>query len=337
MKTKQVFALILSCLLTGWAFAQDIHFSQYDFSPLHQSAANTGNFKGDYRFTAIHRNQYRSVTVPYKTIGASFDMKLGMHDDARGFWSAGLLFEQDKTGDANFGTLNAEVSVAYHLFIDADKKQEIVLGIQPGFFQNGLDFGNLYFGNQYDSTFYNPAIANGESLDNSKHAAFNFNAGVVYRYAFTDESDAQLVIGLNHINQPGITFYNDTVSLFMRMTGELLFNFKLNDQISLQPQVLYYNQKKFRQWNAGSNITFRTNATEYKSYRFLAGVFIRPKDAVIARIGVGYNNLDIGFAYDFNTSDLKRASNGRGAYEIALKYIITKVKPLKKNPPCPVY
>ncbi|MFZ7168732.1 MAG: type IX secretion system membrane protein PorP/SprF [Bacteroidota bacterium] len=111
----------------------------------------------------------------------------------------------------------------------------------------------------------------------------------------------------------------------------------LSEKISLQPQVLFYRQGKFSQLNGGANVQLHSLENNFKNFRFSAGVFYRNKDAVIARIGAGIGNLDAGFAYDFNTSDLKRASNGRGAYEVALSYIITKVKPLKKNPPCPVY
>lgn len=315
--------------------AQDVHFSQFDFSPLHQSAANTGNFSGDYRLTAIHRNQYRSVTVPYKSVGASFDMNHNLTDDKMNYWSSGIMFEQDKTGDAGYSTLDMEVSVAWNKFMDSEKKHRITIGIQPGWFQNGLDFSELYFGNQYENTAFNPSLPNNENLDQTKHSNFNLNAGLSYRYAFSEESDAQLVIGANHLNKPNLSFYGDKAPLAIRFTALALFSLKVRENIFLQPQLLYYNQNKFNQLNGGANICFRS--ADAKKYRFLGGVFYRNKDAVIGRLGAGYNNLDIGFAYDFNISDLKRASNGRGAYEIALTYIIHTVKPIKNNPPCPVY
>nr|HMT30619.1 type IX secretion system membrane protein PorP/SprF [Bacteroidia bacterium] len=60
-------------------------------------------------------------------------------------------------------------------------------------------------------------------------------------------------------------------------------------------------------------------------------------DAFIASAGVEYNNLSVGASYDFNTSDLNTASNGKGGYELSLIYIIRKVKPLGIKPPCPLY
>ncbi len=105
----------------------------------------------------------------------------------------------------------------------------------------------------------------------------------------------------------------------------------------LVPQVLWYRQGKFNKFNGGACIQLITPEYEARNYNIQAGLFYRSKDALIARLGAGTGNFNAGFAYDFNISDLKRASNGRGAYEIALSYIIIKVKPLKINPPCPVY
>lgn len=333
---KKIFLHIaIVFLFAEFASAQDVHFSQFDFSPLHQSAANTGNFNGDYRFTAIHRNQYRSVTVPYKSVGASLDMNHKLTDDKMSYWSSGLMFEQDKTGDAGYSTLDIELSVAWNKFLDNDKKHRITIGLQPGWFQNGLNFSELYFGNQYDNGSFNSNLPNNENPEETKHSNFNLNAGLGYKYIFSEMSDMQLVLGFNHLNKPNLSYYGDKSPLNMRFTALALFDIRMSERIFIHPQLLYYNQNKFNQINGGANVTFHSADT--KDYRFTGGVFYRNKDAIIGRLGAGYNNLDIGFAYDFNISDLKRASNGRGAYEIALTYIIHTVKPLQKNPPCPVY
>lgn len=337
---KRNFALYFSAVLllsTSWCLAQDTHFSQFDFSPLHQNAANTGKFKGDYRLTAIYRNQYKSVTVPYKTMGASFDANINLTDDARGYWSAGLVVEQDKTGDGNYKTFDAEFSAAYNYFVDDDKRHLVTIGLQPGITQHQLDFDQLYFGNQFNSTYFDPTLPNNENLSSTSNSLFNINAGVGYTFKFNETSDVQAGIGMHHINQPNLSFYSDKAPLNARLTGELAANVMLTENIYVHPQLLYYSQNKFQQINGGANVSFRKAKSESSSYRFSLGAFYRAKDAAIVRVGLGYNNLDIGFAYDFNTSDLKKASNGRGAYEVALKYIITKVKPVKLFPPCPVY
>jgi type IX secretion system PorP/SprF family membrane protein len=334
---KLLLSLTIGWLLGGTTDAQDVHFSQYDFSPLHQSAAQTGNFNGDYRFTAIHRVQYRSVTVPYKSIGASFDMKINANDEKRSWWSTGLVFENDVTGDARYKTTNVEFSLAWNGFIDTYRKHQLVLALQPGWMQNGLNFSELYFGSQYDGDNFNPNLPSGEYLNRSGSSNFNINAGLGYHYHFSETSQLQLTLGWNHINQPSITFLNDSAKLLSRYTGVGSINVKLSDRLVIVPQVLWYRQGKFNQFNGGACLQLITPEYEARSYSIQAGLFYRSKDALIARLGAGTGNFNAGFAYDFNISDLKRASNGRGAYEIALSYIIIKVKPLKINPPCPVY
>jgi hypothetical protein len=55
--------------------AQDIHWSQFQSSPLNLNPALSGFFDGDYRFVLNHRNQWKSVTTPYNTFSGSIDMQ----------------------------------------------------------------------------------------------------------------------------------------------------------------------------------------------------------------------------------------------------------------------
>jgi hypothetical protein len=48
--------------------AQDIHFSQFSFSPANLNPAYTALFDGDVRFVANYRNQWFTVPVNYNTV-----------------------------------------------------------------------------------------------------------------------------------------------------------------------------------------------------------------------------------------------------------------------------
>ena len=52
-----------------------------------------------------------------------------------------------------------------------------------------------------------------------------------------------------------------------------------------------------------------------------------------------YKSLNVGIAYDINTSDLNSISNYRGGFEIAANYIIKIYKPAVPKPKviCPRY
>ena len=93
--------------------AQDIHFSQYDNSPLNLDPALAGHFDGDYRFVLNHRNQWASVTVPYKTFSGFFDTKIPFEKLKKGTFGAGIILNNDKAGDSQLGIFQANVLLSY--------------------------------------------------------------------------------------------------------------------------------------------------------------------------------------------------------------------------------
>src|SRR2546423_15102737 len=53
--------------------AQDTHFSQFFEAPLLRNPSLAGLFEGDIRVQGVYRNQWASVTTPYKT--GSFNLE----------------------------------------------------------------------------------------------------------------------------------------------------------------------------------------------------------------------------------------------------------------------
>ena len=95
------------------ALAQDIHFTQFDAAPLVINPAFTGMFDGQVRATAIYRNQWASVTVPYVTYGAAVDLPI--YTDKNGdYLAAGLQLYKDQAGDGNLSNFTGMASIAYH-------------------------------------------------------------------------------------------------------------------------------------------------------------------------------------------------------------------------------
>ena len=324
-------------LCTSYLFSQDIHFSQYYCSPLVINPAKTGNFDGDYRFTGIHRNQWKSVTVPYKTFAGSFDMRINEFEESKGFFSAGVLFDNDKAGDSDFGLTEGALSFAYSFYLDENKRQMITAAIQPAFAQKSINYSNLTFDNQYNGDIFNAASPTGENFDKSSITYFDINTGINYLYRNEDKFAVSAGVGIQHLNKPEQNFFSDKVTLFPRIAADFNLGIKVADRLFVLPTVLYQSQGKFNELNGGANLKLELSKSEKNAMALYVGGFYRSKDAAIARIGFDYNNLHLGFAYDFNTSDLDVASNGKGGYEMALVYIFKKVKPLKLNPPCPVY
>ncbi len=79
------FQLIVACFLPGISPAQDIHFTQIYMSPLTLNPAMAGAI---FKKQALinYKDQWSSITTPYKTFAASYDMRLNKKKDKKGFW-----------------------------------------------------------------------------------------------------------------------------------------------------------------------------------------------------------------------------------------------------------
>src|SRR5262245_27634885 len=89
---------MLSC------FSQDVGYSQFYDQPLLRNPALAGVFTGDARFTASYRNQWESVTIPYRTFGFSAEFKVPLHLVENDNATFGLQLLRDVAGTSEFST-----------------------------------------------------------------------------------------------------------------------------------------------------------------------------------------------------------------------------------------
>lgn len=330
--------LIFVCLFISTAYGQDIHFSQFGKSPLNLNPAYSGFFEGDFRISGIHRKQWKSVTVPFKTFSGSFDMKHGFASDENAWLGIGLVLNSDKAGDSDFGITQTGINLSYISGIGSSGEHFAAFGLQPSFTQQSLNYTKLTFDNQYDGDVYNPAISPAEIFSNDKFVYFDLAAGITYLYKPTERFHIAGGISIHHLLKPSYSFYESSdAKLPVKTSIDLRSSIGITDKMFLLPAVLFSTQNKFHETVPGANLKFIMNEKPGKKINLYAGLFARTGDALIPMVGLDYNELNLGISYDVNTSDLKRASNSRGGYEIALTYIITKVKPIGIKPPCPVY
>src|SRR6476469_10716487 len=96
-KPAMLIYILLQC--GGVNYAQDISFSQFYDQPLLRNPALAGIFTGDVRFTASYRNQWQSVTIPYRTFGLSSEIKFPVQIMGRDLTlTAGLQLLRDVAG-----------------------------------------------------------------------------------------------------------------------------------------------------------------------------------------------------------------------------------------------
>lgn len=318
------------------ARAQDIHFSQFDLSPINLNPALTGQFVGDYRFVGNYRTQWSSVTVPYNTF--SFGA------DARNFlpqknYAGGIQINQDVAGDSRFRTFQANVSGSYLMPISDDSTQNLSFGLQTGFTNKNIDYDPLYFDVQYDGYAFDPTLSTQESFNNSSKTYVNLNTGIAYFNQIEKRKSIRAGIALFNITKPDQSFYNEAaIKLDRRLVIHANAEWKVSDKINVLPSLLYMRQGKYSEFNFGGSAKYIL--TDFIGlYRTVwLGMYYRNQDAGFITAGMDYDNWKVGVSYDINTSSLVPASRRRGGLELAVIYIINKT-PFKRvqHRVCPDY
>lgn len=326
---SSIFFILGLCLPAGM-LAQDIHFSQFWMTPMLLNPAQAGA-QQNLRAIANYRSQWSSVAQPYTTGNFSFDTKLGKKDK-KAFSGIGLNISQDKAGDAQLKTFQANLSYACHVRIN--DKSTIGAGLYGGMFQRSISTTNLQWMNQYDGTSYNSSLPSGETSSANSKSAFDAGAGIHYEYGKgekyltgNDHKKFSMGVSMFHLNRPSYSFYNSGEKLPIKTVAyanaELGFG---NSDLSLVPGVVFSQQGASSELLIGTMLQYQFKSdSKYTGYvhgsTLSFGAYYRSSDAVIATMLLKLSQFAIGLSYDVNTSGLTAASKGRGGFEISLRFV----------------
>ncbi len=318
------FASILSTSL----FGQDIHFSQFFNVPLAWNPALIGQFDGQYRAHGVFRQQWRSVTIPYRTFGAGGDARdfAGVEGLGVGAW----LFN-DRAGDSRLNQFHLDLGASWTQRFGATREHGVTVGAQVGFTSLTIDNSALTFDSQYNGFYYDPDRDNGESFSRYGMAHPDVHAGIVYRFAPAARRLLQVGFGLYNITRPGIGFLGEPdVSLDRRGSFHMLLSIPLNAKLDLMPMMSHQKQGTLKELDMGANLRYILLDRYGLKRAVLFGPHLRAADAGYLFAGFEYDDWSLGVSYDINTSDLVPASRNKGAIEFTL------VRIWKKRPAVPV-
>ncbi|MDQ3191139.1 MAG: PorP/SprF family type IX secretion system membrane protein [Bacteroidota bacterium] len=337
IKQIQLFFLIfvIAVFSSNNLYSQDIHYSQFLAAPYNLNPALTGAFDGDTRFTANQRTQWKSVSVPYQTIGGFVDFRnIGVKN-----FHPGISIYNDKAGDSRFGTLQLNLSGAYSKQLDANNRHELTAGIQTGITQRRINYTNLSFDNQYNGSHYDPSLSTGENFAKQGYLYFNLNTGLMWSFKINEKFKLRSGAAIFNINKPDQSFFNqEKINLDRRVTVFVNAEVVLNPRMNLQPSLMLMGQGKFREYLLGSSLKYTLENVQGKYTAIYAGSWFRLKDAGYILLGMEYDNVNVGISYDFNYSNLVPASNYRGGFEVSVIYILRKFVPDKtKYKVCPSF
>ena len=326
--------LIFPAMFFGISNAQDLHYSQFYNSALNLNPALTGIFNGDVRAMANYKNQWSSVPVPYMTFTGAADMKIYNKRNEYSFFSGGLLFDYDQAGDSQLSLASLGVSGAYTLPVSSS--MYFTLGGMVGFANRNFKTVGLQFSSQWDGDRYDPGLATNEPPGTST-SFLDLAGGANIRWQKSSRTHLDVGLGAFHLNRPNQAFYDgNEAKIPMRISLHGISSFQVAESIDLILNAMHQIQGPYDETVLNAQGKIYLNKNKGKELTVYLGGGIRLGDAFYPKFAVEYNNLYVGLNYDINYSDFSHATNGRGGPEIAVRYIITKVKPLSTRV-CPIF
>jgi type IX secretion system PorP/SprF family membrane protein len=313
-------------------FAQDVHFSHMEFSPMSLNPGLAGA-NGPMQGIVNYRSQWNSVADPYKTIAASFDARF--NDKKRnksGIIAGGINFYNDQAGDLKVNTNNVNLNLAYHLILD--KSSTLGLGIYSGFGQRSISPEGGKWASQYDGNAYNPSLSSGEVFNSPSFSFFDAGAGLVYTYkngaGYMNQNKQRFInggIAFYHVNRPNYSYINNgEEKLYMRISGFVNANIGIaNTRGSILPGIYYQRQKSAQEIYFGANYKYNLHEGSRhtgftRPMALYIGLFGRVKDALVGKLMFEYDQFSAGFAYDINISSLTEVSRSKGGFELFLRF-----------------
>jgi len=295
MNQRVLFSLLVFTVFFSDLRAQDPQFTQFYANPLYLNPAFAGTARCP-RISMNYRNQWPALSGKYVTYSVSGDM----HIDALA-GGIGVLVTQDDQANGTLKTTNASLLYSYQAVIN--REFSLKFGLQATYMQKSLDVASLNFGDMIDPRRGFVWNTN-EAIPSNNKTAADFSAGLLgysknYFFGFA----------AHHINQPdeGLLGTSKLPVKFTAHAGAII-ELEKGGESYISPNILFQSQQKFNQLNLG---------LYYVKGPFVAGLWYRNADAVIALIGIKNDNFQAGYSYDITVSQL--AGNTGGAHEISVQ------------------
>jgi len=332
MKTfcRMILIVCIAMQMHTAAVAQDVGFSQFYDQPLLRNPALAGIFTGDIRLTASYRNQWQSVTVPYRTFGLSSEIKFPMQIMGRNLTlTTGLQLFRDVAGTSEFSTTQA--MPALNLSIPVSENSFVSVAFMGGLMQQRFDPSKLILNDQFvanSNGSFTILPYTSQVFTNTNVNYFDLSTGISYSTSFNENTDFYVGAGLFHVTSPKVGFVEDKQIV---LNKKIAFNAGLSSRIGDRDELILYGDyfgqydKDFKyvginSFQAGIMLNHDLAVFEDDDKGITAGVLYRLDDAIIPVIQLHLAKFTIGTSYDVNISKLAVASQSRGGLELTLSF-----------------
>ena len=310
---KSLLAILVSLCAASVIRAQDVHFSQFYYSPFTLNPALAGAMDGTFRFGGIYRNQWSSITSPfvYSTPSISGDVKLFSGGCNKNYLGVGLLLQNNRSGDGFLSNHSGMLSLAYHQALDAEGNYHLAAGMQGGIVQKSIDFRKL-----------NPGPGVNPASFDSQISYLDVAAGVALFGVPNSHCSFQIGASVFHLNTPKESFFENSDNQVDRRYvahGSLTLS---TGKFYFFPSAQYQFQNSDQEFVYGSNFGFNINQSVGIPRIIYIGAFNRLHYNVIPTVGIMTKRIQAGLSYDLNISNDTQAITGtKGGFDIALSYM----------------
>jgi len=274
-----VFALYL--LIPTLVIGQDIHFSQFYFSPLNLNPAQTGFFNGTQRLALNYRNQWKLAAggFPYVTYSASFDMHiLDNAMTSADIMGVGINAFSDKAGTGHLAKQGVLASLAYNRDLTGEGVHIVGLGIQGGIIQMGFDPNELRFGNDILSGNPDSKGGSGQEVFQNNLSYVDVNAGALWNFIPTEIIKIYLGVSTYHLTKPTENFQDVGVKNYLssRISVQAGAAISPTQEWDVLPSILFMRQDASNETNLGTAVRYNTPSMSIRLgawYRYWRNVY----------------------------------------------------------------
>jgi type IX secretion system PorP/SprF family membrane protein len=317
------FLFFVLCYTTPVKAQQDINFSQFYELPLLRNPALAGIFNGNVRFTAAYRNQWESVSVPYRTMALGSEIKFFKGLLTGDFITAGFQITNDVAGDSKLKRTQFLPVLNYHKSLNEDQGTFISLAFMGGPVQENFDPASLKFDDQFVNGSYSSSNPTSQTFNRTSFGYLDVSTGLSFTSYLNNYTRFYIGTGLYHFTRPKLSFMADNEVV---LNKKWIINAGLSTYTNTFSKLVFYADYFMQGANrmAQGGLLFTRNLDpkgDEANLSISAGIAYRFKDAIIPVVKLNTNKLGIGMSYDVNVSSLKKASHYKGGFELSLTYM----------------
>ena len=314
MKTrlKITFITIGSILISIMSQAQDFHFSQFDANPLYLNPALLGERLFENKGIQSNMNYREQIGNYNQGAGSNASVAAGCDAVLNNNFSIGEFVINNRSVGGSFNTFNLMLAGAYRVTKNQDEhdRHNLSIGLQLGILQKSFHPEKFLFDSQYSplvANGFDKNLPNGENFATQSFFKFDANVGVYYRLTSKNRKSSFFVgFSIYHFTQPNESFYQGFSPIPIRYTANIGLLTKINEAVTILPQVLYMNQAKANELNAGMLLFYKLKNSNYEP---LLGCSWRNKNAIVFHLGLKTKSTIFRISYDINTYYLKQYHN----------------------------